>query len=155
MALGARYHLGQPLGEGLFRSALQVRVNLPHDSDISEIDYLRTTIVLSAGQKLAPKFAMNTAITYQINSDDVVDNRLSIGVRARFRFSEKMELILEHFGSFINDNYIDGFDAGVDYVISSNLKLDLSAGWQNFIGDRSNFGVLGITYRFHNRNNLN
>lgn len=155
LALGARYHLGQPLGENLFRSALQVRVNLPHESDISAIDFLRTTIALSAGQKLAPKFILNTAISYQINSDDAIDNRLGLGVRARFRFNEKMELMLEHFGTFTNNNYIDGFDAGVDYFVSNNVKLDLSAGWQNLNGDRSNFGVLGITYRFHNRNNLN
>jgi len=153
LLLGARYHLGNPLGPDLFKSAIQVRVNLPHDSDISAIDYLRTTVTLALGQVITDRIRLNTALGYQINSDDMVDNVLNLGIRANFTINEKSSLVLEHFGTFINNNYVDGFDAGVDYVISDNVKIDLSAGWRNFPAVRSNFGVIGITYRFHNRNN--
>ena len=154
LLLGARYHLGNPLGEEFFKSAIQVRVNLPHESDISKIDYLRTTVTLALGQKLTDRFRLNTAFGYQINSDDLVDNVFNLGIRANFTINEKSSLILEHFGTFINNNYVDGFDAGVDYIISDNVKVDLSAGWRNFPTVRSNFGVLGITYRFHKRDKI-
>ena len=149
LLLGARYHLGNPLGEQLFKSAIQVRVNLPHDSDISKIDYLRTTVTLALGQKITDRINLNTAFGYQINSDDLVKNVFNLGIRTSFKINNKSALVLEHFGTFINNNYVDGFDAGVDYVITNNIKLDLSAGWRNFPAVRSNFGVLGITYRFH------
>ena len=155
LMLGARYHLGQPLGEKLFLSAFQVRFNLPHSSDYSELDYLRTTMTLALGQKILPKVGLNIAIGYQINSDESVSNRMNLGIRGSFRLNPKSTLVLEHFGSFVNDIYIDGFDVGLDYVISNNVKFDLSAGWRNFPIVRSNFGVIGITYRFHKRNNLN
>ena len=153
--LGARYHLGRPFGENLFLSAIQVRVNLPHSSDYSEIDYLRTTTTLALGQKILPKFLLNLAIGYQTNANENVDNRLNIGIRGNFGLSEKMSLILEHFGTFNNNIYVDGFDAGIDYIISDNVKLDVMAGWRNFPIVRSNFGVVGITYRFHKRDNPN
>ena len=151
LLLGARYHLGRPFGENLFLSAIQVRVNLPHSSDYSEIDYLRTTTTLALGQKITPKVLLNLAIGYQTNADENVSNRMNLGIRGNFVLSPKMSLILEHFGTFTNDIYVDGFDAGIDYVISDNVKLDVMAGWRNFPIVRSNFGVVGITYRFHNK----
>jgi len=151
LILGARYHLGKPFGNELFYSAIQVRVNLPHSSDISEIDYLRSTIGIAAGQKIAEKVNFNIFLGYQINSDDTVDNRLNLGVRGAFRLNPKVALMLEHFGTFNNGIYVDGFDAGVDYLISDNVKLDVAAGWRNLPIVRANFGVVGITYRFHKK----
>ena len=69
-----------------------------------------------------------------------------------YSFAEKWTAFGEYYGTFGAARPKHNLSAGLKYLLTNDLQLDVIAGFSVFKSESDNFVALGVAYRFKNKN---
>ena len=126
----------------------QGRILLKAQSEIYQRENLGATFILITGNKLSDRFSLisNWGLTWAGNG---ASGRLFYALNLSYSLSEKWGTFLEMYGDL--NNFNANVDTGLSFLVSEDVMLDASTGWQGDNNLNDWFVDLGISFRFHNR----
>ncbi len=145
--LGLRYNLLQ--NDGWRPSmAVQGRALLTAQSEEFRRDNTGATFIVSAGWSLTDLLSLTT----NLNRSWSGNNTRSTGyvTTLGFSLSEKWSSFVELYGS-LSDDFTTNYDGGIAYLISDDLAVDLSGGWDGTSDLNSYFINFGLSFRIDGR----
>jgi len=143
--IGGRYHIYS--GEGLIPSVgFQLRFRLPVLSEDYEIDHVAPRFIIVTNQKLSETFTLFTnwgGSWNGINSTGTGFYTLNLA----FPISGKLGGFVENYGSLTDGNFDSRFDAGLSYLVTNDLQLDILGGPGSNDGVKDFFLSVGLSWR--------
>ncbi|WP_116126810.1 transporter [Lewinella sp. IMCC34183] len=146
--IGARYNFLQ--NDGWRPSlAFQGRALLTAQDEAFRRDRTGAAFIVSAGWSLTDVvgFTANLNRSWTGNDTRTTGYVTTLG----FSLSDKWSSFVEMYGA-LSDDFTTNFDGGFAYLVSPNVALDASAGWDGNSKLDSYFVNFGISFRFDGRN---
>lgn len=143
--LGGRYHVYS--GHGLIPSVgFQLRFRLPVLSEDYKIDNLAPRFIVVTGQKLSETFALATNWGASWNGVNSTATKFYV-INVSFPIVGKLGGFVENYGSSTAGNFDTRFDAGLAYLVTNDLQLDILGGPGNNDGVKDYFFSVGLSIR--------
>ena len=142
--LGARWNILENRG-AIPSLGLQGSLLLKAQSPEYARDKMGSRIVLATGNKINNWLSINTNLGVGWNGNGDAQSiyvlNFSMGI------TDKLGAIAEVYGSF--NEFDANFDAGIGYLLTNNLQIDLSAGWQGDNQMNDWFIDAGVSWRLN------
>lgn len=134
-------------GKGIIPSfGYQFNLGLPMSSENYKSENVIPKLTLMSGHKLSDKFGLTNNFGFSWTEKDPNPTKFYI-INLGYSLTNKIGLFIENYGFLQRGQFDSKFDGGLDYLITNNLKLDLSAGYDKNDFTNEMFISFGVSWR--------
>lgn len=143
--IGARYNILEPNG-AIPALGIQGRALLKFQQEEFRREEVGARFILAAGNRITDwmSYGVNYGLEWAGNGEGPVQfYTFNLG----FSLTDRLGAFVEVYGQI--EDFTASYDGGFSYLVNSDLRLDISAGWQDtFITNNNWFIDGGFSYRF-------
>jgi len=152
LVVGLRHQIS--VGEGLKPGiGFQFRLRLPVMSEPYQIDNLAPSFVFVTSQQLSKSWTLITNLGGSWNGMDATATGLYT-INLSCAFTNTVGAFIENYGSVTQGTFDTRMDAGVAWLVTPHLQLDLLGGIGSNHGLKDYFVSSGFSWRTHRKKNL-
>lgn len=145
LAVGLRHQISK--GKGLLPSlAFQFRMRIPAMSEHYQINNLAPSFMFVTSQQLSKSWTLITNLGASWNGNDATTQGLYT-VNLSTTITNTFGVFLENYGSLLQGKFETRVDAGVAWLVTPNLQLDLLGGYGSNHGLKDYFVSTGVSWR--------